>query len=246
MACLSALIVPTLAVTVAGVGGGGLFRCITCPDCMVCNWHPLTNESAVVVYDPVDQQMKEPYRCMLAFMRLRPDCLLCCDRSRTARSRYMVKPGYGMADPALALDLATRHELGQRAPQMRIDLIRCPGGELSCPGFELRLPPDERAECNDEYSGLLCATCFGPFISVNNKCISCPGVNWSMIFSALLTNLVMALFMLHKSTKAAISATEIRHVWHKVLAPPLFFFFLSSAVIQAKRAVWGNPTSRDG
>lgn len=99
--------------------------------------------------------------------------------------RYKVHKGYGIAEQArhFGRTLDSPRPAGNLGAlgAMRIDILKCPGGDLACPGFEIRTLPENRDECKEQYEGFLCGTCSGQFMNVNNECISCPGINWPCV-----------------------------------------------------------------
>jgi hypothetical protein len=62
----------------------------------------------------------------------------------------------------------------------------------------------------------MCLHCNANSSKVGGKCFDCPGYDFQTMLLSLLTNLFTALFLLHKSTIATVSRTEIEEIWLKV------------------------------
>jgi Ca2+-binding EF-hand superfamily protein len=91
--------------------------------------------------------------------------------------------------------------------------------ELTCPDW-LKLEPvvegGGSAVCSLGYTGFLCATCDVGFNKVASSCVPCEGFDWGMLALAVLMDLLTALYLLHKSTTATVSASELQQIFYKV------------------------------
>jgi len=62
----------------------------------------------------------------------------------------------------------------------------------------------------------MCLQCLEGYNKVGGRCFECPGFDWRILTLSLVFNLLMALFLLFKSTKATASKAEIVAIWRKV------------------------------
>jgi hypothetical protein len=70
--------------------------------------------------------------------------------------------------------------------------------------------------CGNGYEGFMCGRCKAGWNKVASKCVPCPGTDWGMLALVLVQNFFIAFLLLHKSTKATVSSTEIEDIWYKV------------------------------
>jgi hypothetical protein len=83
-------------------------------------------------------------------------------------------------------------------------------------GDQLNITMSTGAKCSNGTQGFMCLECKVGHSKVGGSCVECPGFDWGMLAFSLLGNLLMALFLLHKSTVTTISKLEIVHIWNKV------------------------------
>ena len=73
------------------------------------------------------------------------------------------------------------------------------------------------AICGEGNEGFMCSKCKKGYTKINGSCVICPGFNWGTLAFGVLTTLLSAFFLLHKSTGAAVvSEEEIAAIWAKV------------------------------
>ena len=72
------------------------------------------------------------------------------------------------------------------------------------------------ANCRAGSTGFLCAHCEEGYSKISGDCLVCPGFQWGTISLSLVGSILTGLFLLHKSTSATISRTEIELIWEKV------------------------------
>ena len=64
--------------------------------------------------------------------------------------------------------------------------------------------------------GFMCRECAEGQRKIGGKCIVCDKFSWFMPGQTLMVNFLIALALLHKSTRATVSYDELALVWNKV------------------------------
>lgn len=107
-----------------------------------------------------------------------------------------------------------------RAEILRCEtLLACPhGGNATC--YALMSTGDHGAAfgglCGEGHKGFLCAACEDGYTKIAGNCVECTNWNFFPALFHFATHLTIGLFLLHKSTKSYVSASEWSKIWYKV------------------------------
>ena len=106
------------------------------------------------------------------------------------------------------------------SPTERLEILACESESAcvagNCSAWFNQGGIAKGTSCGKGYEGFLCTQCAAGYTKISNRCIVCQNVSWPLLAAHILFNLLVAFFLLHKSTGMTVSAEEFESVWRKV------------------------------